>query len=83
MEAAGIQDGDELINIRFKTQKSGGIYAIKNVHVTLKELKVQQQYFKTGADFFNCLKNIIDRKRFENLDPGEKILSDEFVPLTD
>jgi len=28
------------------------------------------------------LKNIIDRKRFEELEAGEKILSDEFVPLT-
>jgi len=40
MEAKGIQDNDILFNIRYKTEKHGGVNHIKNVQVTLKELKV-------------------------------------------
>lgn len=82
LEKAGIDNNSWLMSIVNKTGKAGSNYKLKRAFTSFGDMKVHKHSFRDGVDFFSLMISILQERRYNELDLGYKVESEEFVPLT-
>ena len=82
LEKAGIQDDNWLMSIVNKTGKIGQNYKLKRAFASLKDMKQHTHSYEDGVDFFTMIANIIEERRYSQLELGYKVEPEEYAPFT-
>lgn len=82
LSLTGMKDSDWLMSVTNKTGKVGSNYKIKRAFVSLGDMKVHKHTLLDGVDFFSLMINILEERRFQQLDLGYKVEHEEFLPFT-
>lgn len=81
LQRQGITNTDWLMSIINKTGKPGQNYKLKRAVVSLGDIKNHKHSLLNGVDFFTLMCNILEERRFQELEPGYKVEEEEFLPL--